>query len=322
MPARAFRTLGQPPRVEEEVAVLLDESWRRRTVTTVDGVRLPVVESGDEGAAPVVLVHGVASSWTVWQDLMLDPTLCRDWRLIAFDLRGHGQARAPLTAEQLGSGDLARIHRCWAADVQAVLADLPGAYLVGWSFGSTAVQDWLVDQGGLAGRAGATFINGPDLLGPVPHGHPAAGLIGPEAFTALAGAASGGERAFAERVVSRGGDDETGEDETRSEGGVTARLVEEVAAAAAQADPAAAQAALSPFDHEAFLLGLPGGRLSRLHAIVCQQDQVFDSEALRGCWSTVGVDVDVVPGEGHALPLRDPARLATLLTQHLRRSQD
>jgi pimeloyl-ACP methyl ester carboxylesterase len=46
------------------------------------------VEYGDEGAPPMVLVHGLGWSSAAWDEVA--PTLAKDRRVLALDLRGHG----------------------------------------------------------------------------------------------------------------------------------------------------------------------------------------------------------------------------------------
>ncbi|HTW55849.1 MAG TPA: alpha/beta fold hydrolase [Thermoplasmata archaeon] len=48
----------------------------------------------DEGAgAPILLVHGVGGDHTIWNAVL--PTLAREFRVLAPDLRGHGRSAAP-----------------------------------------------------------------------------------------------------------------------------------------------------------------------------------------------------------------------------------
>lgn len=276
---------------------------RHRTVTTEDAVVLPVVEGGNPDGTPVVLVHGVASSSWAYEGVVADPDLARGRRLVAADLRGHGHDPAPLSPAQTEDADPAAQLRLWARDLEAVLADLPPAHLVGWSFGATVVQTLLRTRGGVGDALSVTLINAPNVLGPVPADDPAAGLVTPEAFAALAGAATGGERVYAERVLARGPGDTTADDD----------LLAAVAATAAGTLPAAVRSALATFDHRAFWAALPAGERERLNVLVCEQDQIFDAAALRACWEQSGVSAQLVDGECHAFPLRDPRRFATTL---------
>ena len=279
-------------------------SLRHRTVTTADGVELAVVEAGDPEATPVVLLHGLASSWRSWSGVLADPQLSSQYRLIAFDLRGHGDSPAPLDPDQSTAATPSAFLQLWVQDLRAVLADLPPRHLVGGSFGSTIVQGWLQTGEDDGSTLSATLVAGPNVLGPVPADDPAARLLGPEGFAALVGAASGGDRVYADVVLARGPADTTAGSE----------LTAEVAAIAAGTLPEAVVAALSAtFDHREFLAALPVERRERLNVLVCEQDQLFDTTAMLTCWRQSGIDADVVPGEGHAFWLRDPARFASTL---------
>jgi pimeloyl-ACP methyl ester carboxylesterase len=57
---------------------------------TGDGGRLHVVEIGQ--GRPVVLLHGVVLQWWIWSDLMR--LLSRRYRVLAWDMRGHGDSVA------------------------------------------------------------------------------------------------------------------------------------------------------------------------------------------------------------------------------------
>ncbi|GAB3623613.1 alpha/beta hydrolase [Mariniluteicoccus endophyticus] len=100
-------------------------------VTTDDGVRLDVHESGNPDGLPVVLVAGFKAPSTSWCHQV--PALERaGHRVLAVDLRGHG-ATAPLAP------GVTMTRR--AADLDAVLThlDLTGAAVIGGSMGGSTV---------------------------------------------------------------------------------------------------------------------------------------------------------------------------------------
>lgn len=61
--------------------------------TTVQGIQLNYEISGQADAPPVVLSHCLASSMVMWQPQL--PALEAAFRVIRYDLRGHGRSDAP-----------------------------------------------------------------------------------------------------------------------------------------------------------------------------------------------------------------------------------
>jgi pimeloyl-ACP methyl ester carboxylesterase len=111
-------------------------------VAGAGGVRLAVREAGATGRPPIVLLHGWAASGTAWAGQLADPDLASGHRLVAVDLRGHGESAAPDPAAG-GYADPA----VWAADVAAVLDRTGPAVLVGWSYGGLVIADYLRERG-------------------------------------------------------------------------------------------------------------------------------------------------------------------------------
>lgn len=110
-------------------------------VVGAGGVRLAVRESGDARKPPIVLLHGWAASKSAWARQLADPDLAAHHRLVAVDLRGHGESGKP-DPEDGGYADPA----VWAADVAAVLERTGPAVLAGWSYGGLVVTDYLRER--------------------------------------------------------------------------------------------------------------------------------------------------------------------------------
>lgn len=103
-------------------------------VPTADGGTLHVVDTGG-GGRPVLLLHGVTLQWWVWSSVIR--VLRRDHRVLAWDMRGHGESLA---------GDRGVALDACADDLAEVLAalDLRDAVVVGHSMGGMALGQFVV----------------------------------------------------------------------------------------------------------------------------------------------------------------------------------
>jgi non-heme chloroperoxidase len=115
---------------------------RHYTVTAPDGVQLAVQESGNPAGPAIVFIHGLLGSRLNWEQQTTSPDLQR-YRLITYDLRGHGLSGKPADAESYRDG------RLYADDLAAVLkathAQRP--VLVGWSLGGVVMSNYLAAYG-------------------------------------------------------------------------------------------------------------------------------------------------------------------------------
>jgi pimeloyl-ACP methyl ester carboxylesterase len=106
-------------------------------VRSKDGIRLHTEVFGPQDGYPIVLTHGITCAIRVWAYQIAD--LASDYRVIAFDHRGHGRSAVPLNR---GGYSLDHL----AADLDAVLeATLtPGerAVIAGHSMGGIAITSW------------------------------------------------------------------------------------------------------------------------------------------------------------------------------------
>jgi pimeloyl-ACP methyl ester carboxylesterase len=136
-------------------------------VTGGDGVRLHVAETGNPVGPAILFIHGFSQCWLTWRK-QLDSDLARDHRLVAMDIRGHGQSEKP--------ADAYADPRLWADDVQAVISTLrlDHPVLVGWSYAGFIIADYLRCYGDPA-------ISGINLVG-------AATSISPDSAPQILGA--------------------------------------------------------------------------------------------------------------------------------------
>jgi pimeloyl-ACP methyl ester carboxylesterase len=112
----------------------LPDDLRHHFVDVDDGGRIHVVERGQ--GPPLVLLHGIMLSSALWVHQLRD--LADHHRVMAIDLRGHGQSLPGATGTSL---------QILAADVRAVLQalDIEHAVLVGHSMGGMVALQLAVD---------------------------------------------------------------------------------------------------------------------------------------------------------------------------------
>jgi non-heme chloroperoxidase len=133
------------------------------------GLRLHVREWGKADGPPILFIHGWSQNHLCWVK-QYESALAHEFRLVAYDLRGHGMSEAPLEPEHYTDEKL------WAADVAAIIDELrlDRAVLVGWSYGSFVICDY-VRAHGQERIAAISFVEGAVKLGEAAFGT----LIGP-----------------------------------------------------------------------------------------------------------------------------------------------
>ncbi len=133
---------------------------RQSTVTAPDGVVLAVEESGNPDGQAIVFIHGLLGSRINWDRQTASPALQR-YRLITYDLRGHGLSGKP------GDPEAYRDGRRQADDLAAVLKATGASrpVLVGWSLGGVVISNYLAAHGD-AGIGGAVYVDGVIELDP------------------------------------------------------------------------------------------------------------------------------------------------------------
>ena len=123
------------------------------------GLRLHVREWGKADGPPVLFIHGWSQNHLCWAK-QYESALADEFRLIAFDLRGHGMSEAPLEPEYYTDSTL------WAEDVADIITELEldRPVLVGWSYGSFVICDYLRAHG-QDQIAAINFVEGAVKLG-------------------------------------------------------------------------------------------------------------------------------------------------------------
>jgi pimeloyl-ACP methyl ester carboxylesterase len=109
---------------------------RPAIVRGADGTRLHTEVFGPQDGYPIVLAHGITCALSVWHEQIND--LARDYRVIAYDHRGHGRSGVPprdhYSLDHLAS-DLDAV-------LEATLAPGERAVIAGHSMGGIAITSW------------------------------------------------------------------------------------------------------------------------------------------------------------------------------------
>jgi pimeloyl-ACP methyl ester carboxylesterase len=106
-------------------------------VRSKDGIRLHAEVFGPDDGYPIVLAHGITCALRVWAYQIAD--LSTDYRVIAFDHRGHGKSAVPPHRHRYSldilAGDLDSV-------LEATLAPGERAVIAGHSMGGIAITSW------------------------------------------------------------------------------------------------------------------------------------------------------------------------------------
>ena len=133
---RDSRAIAADPRA---AALFAEFGGRRSAVRAADGTALWVRTFGPEDAPTILFVHGWTCAAEFWK--LQVAALEGERRIVAFDLRGHGQSERP------PDGDYSI--QTFARDLDAVLEQaVPAerALLVGHSLGAMAIVAWAAEH--------------------------------------------------------------------------------------------------------------------------------------------------------------------------------
>jgi non-heme chloroperoxidase len=136
------------------------------SITTPDQLTIAAGEWGNPTGREIVFIHGYSQCSLSWLRQLTDSELAREFRMVAYDLRGHGASDKPIEKERYSKD------RLWADELAAVIATagLKRPVLVGWSYGGRVISDYVRFHGSDA-IAGINFVSavtksGSEFLGP------------------------------------------------------------------------------------------------------------------------------------------------------------
>jgi non-heme chloroperoxidase len=135
------------------------------------GITLRAHEWGRPEGPAILFVHGWSQCDMCW-DAQVHSPLAERFRIVTFDIRGHGMSDKPLDGGYYADG------RLWADDLAAVIeqTDLDRPVLVAWSYGGFIVGDYLRAYGD--GRiAGVNLVGAAVVLRPPSFDHIGPGFL-------------------------------------------------------------------------------------------------------------------------------------------------
>ncbi|RYG63707.1 alpha/beta fold hydrolase, partial [bacterium] len=135
--------------------------------TAPDGVRIAIQEYGNPQGPELVFVHGLLGSHLTWERQFTSPLL-KKYRIVTYDLRGHGFSGKPVTPRFYQEG------KRWGDELRTVISakKLKKPVVVTWSLGALALTNYLHSYGpkriGGIVYVDAVFELAPDLVGGFP----------------------------------------------------------------------------------------------------------------------------------------------------------
>ena len=131
----------------------VETKYQPIAVQTPDGLSIDAQGWGNPGGPEILFIHGLMQSHLSWTR-QVESELAREFRMVTYDLRGHGNSDKPLAPERYRTG------KAWAGELSAVIqaAGLRRPVLVGWSYAGRVIADYLETHGS-AGIAGINFVN-------------------------------------------------------------------------------------------------------------------------------------------------------------------
>jgi non-heme chloroperoxidase len=122
-------------------------------VTTPDGLTIAAQEWGNPNGPGIVFIHGFSQSNLSWMR-QTNSDLAKEFHIVTYDLRGHGDSDKPLEAARY------RDSKAWGDEVQAVIdaAGLKRPVLVGWSYAGRVIADYVTTHGS-GGISGINFVD-------------------------------------------------------------------------------------------------------------------------------------------------------------------
>lgn len=128
--------------VERAAAEAGGDAVEERDLALADGRIIHALFAGPRAAQPLVFIHGLGGSLTTWQLVLGD--LSGSWRVVAFDLPGHGRSAKSGNADYSVGGHAAAIAEALES------AGISNSILIGHSLGGAVAMQVAIDKPQLA----------------------------------------------------------------------------------------------------------------------------------------------------------------------------
>jgi non-heme chloroperoxidase len=136
------------------------------SVKTPDGLTISAQDWGNPNGPEILFIHGFSQSHLSWIKQVTSSDLAKEFHMVTYDLRGHGNSDKPFEPERY------KTSKYWGDEVQAVMdaTGLKRPVLVGWSYGGRVMADYLMTHG-TAKLAGLNYVDAgqkgdPTFVGP------------------------------------------------------------------------------------------------------------------------------------------------------------
>jgi pimeloyl-ACP methyl ester carboxylesterase len=134
-------------------AAAQERKFKPLAVKTPDGLTISAQEWGNTSGLEILFIHGFSQASLSWSR-QVQSELAKDFRMVTYDLRGHGNSDKPFEPEKYKES------KYWADEVQAIIdaAGLKRPVLVGWSYGGRVIADYLRVHG-TSRLAGLNYVD-------------------------------------------------------------------------------------------------------------------------------------------------------------------
>lgn len=160
--------------------------YKAHSIRSADGTMLAVQEWGNPAGPAILFLHGFSQSYLSFAKQFSDPALTGKYRIVTFDLRGHGQSDKP--ADRAAYQE----HQRWADDVKAVIEGtaIRRPVIVAWSYAGRVVSDYLMIHGdsAIAGVNYVSAVTDAASNAGAPANAFAGGMVSPDLATQIASA--------------------------------------------------------------------------------------------------------------------------------------